>query len=273
VKILSREDRAKLIREAPTLQDRLIIELLDETGGRRGELWKLRIKDVQFEEVSGKTTAILRLDGKTGVRNRRIYGSVADLRQQINDNPHRENPDMTLFYEVKTGEPFSSLTFYRHVKRLGWTILKKNIHPHMFRHTRATEDCKLFTDREMMKLFGWKRPDQVTTYTHISMKDVDDKDLVLHGLKSKEEILRPLIEIVKCQKCGEENAPIALYCAKCGEVLGPEDQLTNRLKKLEEQQTQTNTVLRAMMESHNSPKRSKTGCSKSRSKRSLRAFD
>jgi ribosomal protein L40E len=71
----------------------------------------------------------------------------------------------------------------------------------------------------MMKLFGWKRPDQVLTYTHLSMKDVDEKDLVLHGLKRKEEIIRPIMEIQRCAKCGEENAPVALYCGKCGYVL------------------------------------------------------
>ncbi len=53
----------------------------------------------------------------------------------------------------------------------------------------------------MMKLFGWKRPDMVGVYSHLTMKDVEDYDLMLHGLKRREEILRPLV--VKCPKCGE----------------------------------------------------------------------
>jgi integrase len=51
-----------------TLQDRLIFELLDETGGRRGEIASLRIKDIQFEKIGDTLTAILWLNGKTGVR-------------------------------------------------------------------------------------------------------------------------------------------------------------------------------------------------------------
>jgi hypothetical protein len=43
IQILTREDREKLIRGAISLQERLIIELLDATGGRRGELWTLRM--------------------------------------------------------------------------------------------------------------------------------------------------------------------------------------------------------------------------------------
>jgi hypothetical protein len=75
----------------------------------------------------------------------------------------------------------------------------------------------------MMKLFGWKRPDMVGVYSHLTMKDVEDYDLMLHGLKRREEILRPLVQVVKCPKCGEENAPVAMYCAKCGEVLVSQD--------------------------------------------------
>jgi len=59
----------------------------------------------------------------------------------------------------------------------------------------------------------------VSVYSHISMKDVDDKDLVLHGLKSKEEILRPIVEVIKCASCQAENAPFSIYCQKCGAVL------------------------------------------------------
>jgi hypothetical protein len=54
---------------------------------------------------------------------------------------------------------------------------------------------------------------------HLSMKDVDDKDRVLHGFKSKEEILCPIMEIIKCPQCQRENAAIAMHCVKCGAVL------------------------------------------------------
>jgi integrase len=80
------------------------------------------------------------------------------------------------------GGPFNKQVLYRHIKILGWRILKKDIHPHMLRHTRATLDSKLFTDLELMLLFDWKRPDMIRVYSRLSMRDVDDKDLVLHGL-------------------------------------------------------------------------------------------
>jgi len=211
--VLERQEVERLINEAPTLQDRLIIELLDELGGRRSEIALLRIRDVQFDQYG----AIIWLKGKSGSRRRRIYGCVPDLREQINNHPKRKDPDALLFL-ASSGGPFNGQTLYRHVRSLGEQILGKKIKPKMFRHTRATEDCKYFTDREMMKLFGWKRPEMVGVYAHLTMRDVEEKDLVLHGLKRKEEILRPISQVVKCV-CGQENAPIALYCVRCGALL------------------------------------------------------
>jgi integrase len=217
--VLKPDEVEKLIRGAKSLQDRLIIELLSEAGGRLGELHKLRIKDIQFETVSGKETAILVLSGKSGTRRRRIYQAIPDLRAQINNNPGRDQADAPLLLLVN-GKAMTDDAFYQRVRAIGKQVLKRNIHPHQFRHTAATNDSRLFTDREMMQLYGWKSPTMVGVYSHLSSRDVEDKDLVLHGLKSKDEILKPIMEIRLCPKCKAENAPIAIYCHKCGDVLG-----------------------------------------------------
>jgi ribosomal protein L40E len=135
----------------------------------------------------------------------------------------RDKPNAPLFLK-RAGEPYVYGTFYRVVKRLGQRVLGKEIYPHMLRHTKATEDSRHFTDREMMSLFGWKGPQMVGLYSHLSMRDVEDKDLVLHGLKPREEVLRPLAQAQICSKCSQENAAIAIYCVKCGGIL-PNKQL------------------------------------------------
>jgi integrase/ribosomal protein L40E len=221
--ILPPEEIQKLIKEAPTSQDRLLVELLYETGGRNGELANLKIKDVQFEEYAGTTTAIVSLTGKTGTRRRRVYASVPELRQHLNNHPQRSNPNASLFLN-SWGKPYNPQTIFLHIRSLGRKLLGREIHPHQFRHSKATEDSKVFTDREMMKLYGWNSPAMVGVYSHLSMRDVDDKDLILHGLKQREDALRPLVNAQRCLRCGEENAPIAVYCSKCGSILAPSSQ-------------------------------------------------
>jgi len=220
-KLLKPEEIQKMIAEAPTLQDRLMIEMFYELGGRRGELYNAKIKSVQFDQYG----AILTLTGKSGTRRRRLYSSVPDLRIHLNNHPQKNNPEAPLFLS-RDGRGLSNYAIYYRVRHLGEKILKRKIHPHMFRHTRATEDSKYFTDRELMQLFGWKSSRQVGVYSHLSMKEVEDHDLVLHGLKAKEEILRPIIQIQTCPECKEENAPIAVYCNKCGAILSKPQRIT-----------------------------------------------
>jgi integrase len=57
----------------------------------------------------------------------------------------------------------------------------RRVFPHGFRHAAATRDARNFTDREMMLRYGWTNPAIVGVYAHISARDVDQKDLLLHG--------------------------------------------------------------------------------------------
>ncbi|WP_455278587.1 hypothetical protein [[Eubacterium] cellulosolvens] len=43
--------------------------------------------------------------------------------------------------------------------------------------------------------------------------------MTLHGLKSKEAVLKPLLEVRKCVKCKTDNAPVSMLCHKCGTSL------------------------------------------------------
>jgi integrase len=223
-KLLTPEQVKLLIKKARNLQHRLIFEILFETGCRKGELLSLQIKSVQFDQYG----AILTLMGKTGARRRRVYSAVPDLRAYLNNHPQRDNGEAPLFI-TENGEPLSETVLNWRFRQYD-KILGRHLHPHMFRHTRATEDSKMFTDREMMLQLGWTKPDMVSVYSHLSMRDVEDKDLVLHGLKKRDEILRPLVEIQRCSTCQEENAPIAMYCHKCGQVLGQEDQSLRQMQ-------------------------------------------
>jgi integrase len=231
--IIPEKDLVRLIKEAPNLRDRLMIELFLELGSRRGEMANLRIKDVQFDEYS----AVLTLTGKTGVRSRRVYDATPDLRAYLNNHPRKEDPFAPLLFTVHGTKPLSYEGIYQRVKVLSQRILGYHVNPHRFRHTKATLDSRLFTDRELMMLNGWTKAETVNVYSHLSMRDVDDKDLVLHGLKSKEEILRPIMQIQHCSKCKEENAPVAIYCNSCGATLANKE--TQELRELVTQQTET----------------------------------
>jgi len=214
VVVYSKDDIEKLLKGCRTLRNRLLIEILVEAGPRRGELYNMRIKDVQFDQYS----PIIWLHGKTGTRSRRVYAASEDLRKYLEFHPNRENPEAR-FWLTEDGRPLSSNGLYKVIKKLGWRILHRPIFPHGFRHTAATKDVSLYTDRESMIRFGWKTPSMVGIYAHLSARDVDEKDLRLHGLKKASEATEPLLQLRHCPKCEADNAPASLFCQKCGAIL------------------------------------------------------
>jgi integrase len=239
-----KDDQVKLlIEKAPTLRDRVLVSMFDELGNRRGEMWNLKIKDVQFDKYS----AILTLTGKTGTRTRRVYTSVPDLRAWLNNHPYKDNPNAPLFLSRYNRGFTRPSGIYVVIANMSEKILGVRVRTHQFRHTKATRDSRLFTDREMMKLYGWSKPDVVSVYSHLSGKDIDDKDLVLHGLKTKEEILRPIMSIQKCPKCNEDNAPVAVFCHECGAVLGQPAQNTQEVESLRAEVQQLKGMFETVM--------------------------
>lgn len=227
VVIYSKDDIEKLLKECRCLRDRLLIEILAETGARRGELHNMCIKDIQFDRFS----PIIWLHGKTGTRTRRVYVAKQDLQRYLEYHPRRHDPEAR-FWITEKGRPLAYEGLYKIIKKLGWRALKRPIFPHGFRHTAATADASRYTDREMMIRFGWDTPAMVGVYAHLSARDVDEKDLAMHGLRPMKSSQEPLIETRVCPQCKAENGAVAVYCVRCNEVLssaGPEE-----LRKLQE---------------------------------------
>lgn len=167
-----------MIQGCVNLRERLLIEILAETGARRGELYNMRLKDVQFDQYS----AVIWFHGKTGTRTRRVYSCLADINRYLEQHPGRGDGEAA-FWVNKYGRRLAYQGIYKIIHRIGQRALNRNIYPHGFRHTAATRDVKSYTDREMMIRYGWSRPDMVTVYAHLTGRDVDEKDLALHGFR------------------------------------------------------------------------------------------
>lgn len=199
--VYSKGDIEEILRGCVGIRDRLLIEILIETGARRGELFNLRIKDVQFDQHS----PILYLRGKTGVRTRRLFHAGPDLIAYLSLHPDRKNPEAK-FWVTQAGKPLQYQGIYKIVRTLGRRTLRRSIFPHGFRHSAATEDVKKFTDREMMIRYGWNRTEMVGVYAHLSGRDVDEKDLYLHGLNDR-----------RCSACHNGISLTAKFCENCGQ--------------------------------------------------------
>ena len=149
VKYMSEEAVAAVITQpnADTqkgLRDRFFMMLLYDTGARVQELIDVKLCDFRF----GKTPTVT-LCGKPNKKLRTVplmEKTVAHLRQYMEVfHPKASNSDAPLFYTIAHGKvnPMSDDCVRKFLKRYG-TLAQKiciavpdNVHPHLFRHSRA----------------------------------------------------------------------------------------------------------------------------------------
>jgi integrase len=235
--LLTEADVKAMIQAAGHPRNRAIISVLWESGCRAGELLSLQIKHVVFEE---SLTRIM-VKGKTGMRRVPLIDSTPYLAEWIENHPFRDDPDAPLWVGIGTvgrneilGYPALRKLLKDAAVRAG---IKKAVHPHNFRHSRATLLAKHLTEAELTQYLGWVQGSKVpAVYVHLSGRDVDDAILRMRGIKPKEEKPESTLAPKECPRCRTINKATGRFCTRCGAVLDIETAVTmqDEIKKLDE---------------------------------------
>ncbi len=236
----TRLETFELVKVADNLRDKLIPKFLRETGARCGEVINLNISDVTVQDKYADV--YLYGKGQKG-RNIVIVECVPDIKEFLNSHPYADNPNAPFFLNISYGfygRRLLYLGYLEVVKRLASRAgLKKNISPHMFRHSRATELAALgWTEPMLREYFGWSKTSRMPTlYVHLGQSDVKKKILEMHGLLNKEESKqdkdeRNALKPRSCVLCNKENPSDKVYC-ECGAPLDLKTVMQERKKKEE----------------------------------------
>ena len=215
--LLTSQEVTALIENSKNARDKALISVLYDSGCRIGELINMRIKDLGFDEFG----ALLRVTGKTGFRQVRIVGnSIAYLRAWLDNHPLRNDVNAFLFCNLSDSILGRHLTYadvysiIRHAaKRAG---IKKRIHPHLFRHTRATILASKVAEAPLEAQMGWVHGSRQTrTYVHLSLRDQDNAILKAYGIKVPENETIQEDKPKECPRCHTLNPSDAQYCRNC----------------------------------------------------------
>lgn len=165
--VITDEVIEKLRDSCRCTRDLAILDLLYSTGMRVGELVKLNIADVNFEEreciVFGK-----------GDKERRVYfDAKAKLHlQDYLDNRYDDNP--ALF--VTLDSPHTRLKISGveiRLRELGRSINAGRIHPHKFRRTMATRAIdKGMPIEQVQRILGHSQIDTTMQYAIVNQNNV-----------------------------------------------------------------------------------------------------
>ncbi|MFA6064891.1 MAG: tyrosine-type recombinase/integrase [archaeon] len=211
--LLSPEEAQRLIDATKNTRDRAILHLLWESGARIGEVANLKVGDLDFDK--GECQA--NLYGKTGSRRILLLESVRDIQNYIKVR-NAKNPDEFVFVLIGKHNQDKPITYASVVvvleKAVAESGLKKKVHPHLFRHSRASYlASKGMNEAQLCTVFGWTiGSKQVRTYIHLSMSQVQDAYKQIYGIKKVEETKNDLI---KCQVCDEVNSASNATCQNC----------------------------------------------------------
>ncbi|MCK5660968.1 MAG: tyrosine-type recombinase/integrase [Methanosarcinales archaeon] len=246
--LMKQDDVVQMLTACENQRDRALITILWDSGARVGEILNLNIRDVQLDEYG----AVIVVDGKTGMRRLRLINAVPDLQLWLNQHPNKNNPDAPLFVTSRKYGNEPKCLDIRTVQNMVKTIaehagIKKNVHPHAFRHGRLTDLVKLgFQESSLRIVAGWEDDSAMpAVYIHMSGADVESQMLAAHGIieEDKEEVKDNLQPIV-CPRCKTKNPHDSKYCSTCSMILDAEIAMD-----LEQQSAPVNDNLTALMNS------------------------
>jgi hypothetical protein len=151
--------------------------------------------------------------------------SAPALAAWLADHPFRDNPEAPLWVHRLTTTNPRYLTYASIARLLQLCFaragVKKRVHPHLFRHSRATYvlAAGLMNESQAKAYFGWT-PDSgmLGTYAHLVDADANNAILRENNL-APASLQRDTLQTVTCSICGETNAPRTEYCTKCSAVL------------------------------------------------------
>lgn len=243
--LLTKDEILKMIDTAEYTQDKAFIAALAESGCRIGELLSCRIKDVE-RVPDGIRLTFPR--SKTISRTVLLAYMSSYIIRWLDKHPMRNDLNAPLWVtkrkqNVSKIEGVKKLEYKAITYNTALAILKriadsakinKHIHPHLFRHSRATVLSRDMSESQLRSYFGWKPGSTVPSlYIHLSSEDTESAIRELYGLVDKTKTERGF-EVGKCPRCSTIIPIDATYCYACSHPLTKETEqnMTAKMKEM-----------------------------------------
>lgn len=242
------EEVTRMIERTENPRDRALISLMAESGARVGEISTIRLKDICWND-KGFILVIHRNRSKSKSGRRiPLCACAEDIKRWVNDyHPFKDDPEAPLFTSfVDRRTPKTNLkvdgiaTVVRRAAMRAGVEGRVHVHPHKFRHLRASQLAELGWNEPMLRqFFGWSKASKMpATYIHMSQKSMNNRYYQMYGKAGPEESeQRILQEPKRCSKCGIHNPSGYRFCFRCNAVLDQEEQ-----KRIEDRREAENTL-------------------------------
>ncbi len=196
------EDVKAMLGKVSHVRDKFLLLVLYYTGMRVGELFSLRIKDLEYIKKDNAYKIHIR-QGKTGPRSIMAFSELDGvIKEYLFWHPHKDEPEYPLIVRIaphkKIGEPANYSTVNKALRTLGAHAgLIRKINPHRFRHAcNRNFERRGWTEIQRCKYLGWTPGSTMPkVYSHLAVEETDK--LVLAARSGNEEELVRKKEAVK----------------------------------------------------------------------------
>lgn len=196
---LAREEIEKLANAANVKNKALILVLFD-SGTRIEEFLNIRIGDLTKKQEAGRLYYQIRIKhSKTKPRTISIPMCTEVLESWLSVHPDKNNPQAQLFPVTYDGVRMF-------LKELGGKILKKNIYPHLFRHSSATYYCNKLNQYQLCYRYGWSMTSN-QPQRYIDREGIDEQQTAeavqlddLNKLKKENQKLQESLAMIKTEQ-------------------------------------------------------------------------
>ena len=168
-------------------RDRTILEILYSTGIRKDELITLTLGDVDYND------GFLRVIGKGNkerivplgrIACRYLENYIKSVRPELIRDPYEKRLFLSLRHKPLSKNVVWEVT-KRHARK---AKIQKNVHPHTFRHTCATQMLRNKAHiRAVQELLGHESLDSTQVYTHVSITDLKEIHASCHPREKDKE--------------------------------------------------------------------------------------
>ena len=216
--LLSADEIRALLTGCRSVRDRAIVAVLYESGGRVGEVARLRWRDVVFDDYG--IGVHLHDTKENQVRYARCTWAREMLAAWKSVYPAPLTPDAWIFLSSRK-EAMNYAQIRQRVKEAARRAgLEKRVHLHLFRKSRATHMIQQNYQESVIKKMLWGNlgTQMFRIYVVLGEADIDAEILGHAGIEARPSAPDPLAP-VPCPHCHVICAPISRFCSSCGQAL------------------------------------------------------
>ncbi|MCO5382131.1 MAG: tyrosine-type recombinase/integrase [Methanosarcina barkeri] len=220
--ILTADELSRLLEACRHPRDKAIIAVLADGGIRVGALASCRVKNVEFNQHGAmiylsKTGA----NKTTPAKGIPLTWSTGYLNQWLAVHPLHDDPETPLWVTLDKNKEAVS---YRTIRKMIITTaekagIKKNVHPHLLRHTAITNwILDGLNEQEVKHRAGWSRgsTQMFKVYANFTDQEINNSIFEKYGLKTKDK--RHII-LRRCPRCNNVLKSDDNFCSQCALVL------------------------------------------------------